>query len=482
MKNPNPKQLLTAVKDSFIPKTEADAVAALHKDLQHLSDSVIQTDLNFSIKGWNEPAEKIYALSGAMGKNIFELVKISFIDGSVEEFQKELAEKGYWEGEIIFHRHDGLQIYLYTIVNYVIGENEKPSSIIIVNHNITREKLAEKKLAEVEDTYQTLVNTLVDGVLMLDAGGKIAACNKRAAEILGVPMERMIGVVPVSHSWNIYKPDGRRFPDTELPSIVTLQTGFPQKNVRLRLEKPDGINLWVLVNSQALIRENEFNPYAVVVSFSDISDIIKNEEELQKSNERFSYASKVTSDAIWDINLVTNEIYRSETFYPLSGYSPGEIGPAMDWWFSKVHPDDRSRVKKKVDEHIRKGMERWEDEYRFKCADGSYKTLYDTGLILYKNKKPIRIIGAIRDLTEQKKREQQLLDDQEQRHQMASPPAPKTKETTNKKLLTDINETIKQAKLHIESAQTTSMDSGDPLHKAVECLMQVQELIKNSKK
>ncbi|MDP4261136.1 MAG: PAS domain-containing protein [Bacteroidota bacterium] len=482
MKNPNPKQLLSAVKGSFIANTEADkATAALYEDLQNLSDSVIQTDLHFSIKGWNEPAEKIYGLPGALGKNIFELVTISFIKGSVEQLKKEMAERGYWEGELIFHRHDGLHIYFRTTVNYVKDGDEKPSSIIIVNHNITRERLAEKKLAEAEDTYQTLVNTLVDGVLMLDASGKITTCNKRAAEILDVPMERMLGVMPVSHDWKVFKLDGRNFPDSELPAIVTLQTGFPQKNVRMQLQKPSGISLWISVSSQALIRENEFNPYAVVVSLSDISDLVKKEEELQKSNERFSYSSKVTSDAIWDINLETNEIYRSETFYPLSGYSPGEIGPEMDWWFSKVHPDDRDRVKKKIDAHIRKGLERWEDEYRFKCADGSYKILYDTGLILYKNKKPARLIGAIRDLTEQKKREQQLLDEQEQRYKMTSPVTTKGKEkdSTGKKLFADINETVKRAQSHIESAQA---GSGDSLHKAIEYLIQVQELIRNSGK
>lgn len=62
------------------------------------------------------------------------------------------------------------------------------------------------------------------------------------------------------------------------------------------------------------------------------------------------------------------------------------------------------------------GVERWEDEYRFECADGSYKFLHDSGIVLYKSGKPVRMLGAIRDLTEQKKLEKQLSDEQVQRH------------------------------------------------------------------
>ena len=39
----------------------------------------------------------------------------------------------------------------------------------------------------------------------------------------------------------------------------------------------------------------------------------------------------------------------------------------------KYIPEDRKRVRNKLNEDIQKGVERWEDEYRFECADGQYK-------------------------------------------------------------------------------------------------------------
>jgi PAS domain S-box-containing protein len=53
--------------------------------------------------------------------------------------------------------------------------------------------------------------------------------------------------------------------------------------------------------------------------------------------------------------------------------------------------------------------EKWQDEYRFQCADGSYKYVFDRGfLVKDKDGKPIRMIGAIQDVTKQKEEEQRL--------------------------------------------------------------------------
>ena len=131
--------------------------------------------------------------------------------------------------------------------------------------------------------------------------------------------------------------------------------------VKMGVNLPNGLFVWLLINSEALIRLGEFEPYAVVLSFSDITDSVNREEELRKSNERFFYVSKITSDAIWDIDIATNQIYRSETFYELSGYTRDEIKTDMDWWFNKVHPKDRERVRTKVKAYIQNGRERWED-------------------------------------------------------------------------------------------------------------------------
>ena len=454
--------------------------------LHHLPDAVIITDLSFNITGWNDAAEKLHGLPGARGKNLFQLIKIDLQDSTCETINAELLKKGTWEGEVIYHRHDGEKYVFKTSATSILDDNNKPLSIIFVNHNITKVKSTEKKLAEAEATYEKLVNTLVDGVIMLDKDGKVTTCNKRASAILGSNEVELLGKELGDSSWNAIKADGTPFPWYEFPTVVSLQTGFPQRNVKMGVNLPNGLFVWLLINSEALIRNGEFEPYAVVISFSDITDNVNREEELRKSNERFFYVSKITSDAIWDIDLATKQIYRSETFYELSGYSREEIKPDLDWWFNKVHPKDRERVKNKVQDHIQNGHERWEDEYLFLCADGSYKFLLDSGTILTRHGKPVRILGAIRDLTEKKKLEQQLLQEQEQKHKAVSQAGIAAQEaersSISRELHDNVNQLLMSAKLFMNSAQTDPQNADEHIEKAITYqLMAVEEIRKLSK-
>ncbi|HET6768715.1 MAG TPA: PAS domain S-box protein, partial [Chitinophagaceae bacterium] len=420
------------------------AAAELNDFLHHLPDAVIITDLTYIVTEWNDAAEKLHGLPGARGKNLFELIKIDLLNSTPDSIKNDVTNKGSWEGEIIYHRHDGEKFIFKTTATAIIDDDNKPVSIIFVNHNITKVKSTEKKLAEAEATYEKLVNTLVDGVIMLDKDGKITTCNKRASAILGLTEEEMLGKELGDSSWKAIKADGTPFPWYEFPTVVSIQTGFPQRNVKMGVNLPNGLFVWLLINSEALIRLGEFEPYAVVLSFSDITDSVNREEELRKSNERFFYVSKITSDAIWDIDLATNQIYRSETFYELSGYTKDEIKPDMDWWFNKVHPKDRERVRKKVQEYIQNGNERWEDEYLFLCADGNYKFLLDSGTILYRQGKPVRILGAIRDLTEKKKLEQQLLQEQEQKHKAVSQAGIAAQEAERSNISRELHDNVNQ--------------------------------------
>ena len=454
--------------------------------LHHLPDAVFITDLSFHITGWNDAAEKLHGLPGARGKNLFQLIKLDLLNASTESISKELLQKGNWEGEVIYHRHDGEKFIFKTSATAILDDNNKPVNIIFVNHNITKVKSTEKKLAEAEATYEKLVNTLVDGVIMLDKDGKITTCNKRASAILGLTEEEMLGKELGDSSWKAIKADGTPFPWYEFPTVVSLQTGFPQRNVKMGVNLPNGLFVWLMINSEALIRMGEFEPYAVVLSFSDITDNVNREEELRKSNERFFYVSKITSDAIWDIDLATNQIYRSETFYELSGYSREEIKPDMDWWFNKVHPKDRERVRNKVQEYIQNGNERWEDEYLFLCADGNYKFLLDSGTILYRQGKPVRILGAIRDLTEKKKLEQQLLQEQEQKHKAVSQAGIAAQEAErgniSRELHDNVNQLLMSAKLFMNSAKTDPEKANELIDKATSYqVMAVEEIRKISR-
>lgn len=130
---------------------------------------------------------------------------------------------------------------------------------------------------------------------------------------------------------------------------------------------------------------------------------IKAEKELLQSNQRFEYASKATSDTIWDYNLITGELFLTESFETLFGYKLNELQPNINSWVSYIHPDDVERVLKGLDEVINScDQTSWSDQYRYIKANGTIANVLDKGIILRDpaNNKPYRMVGAMQDVTE----------------------------------------------------------------------------------
>jgi PAS domain S-box-containing protein len=132
-------------------------------------------------------------------------------------------------------------------------------------------------------------------------------------------------------------------------------------------------------------------------------------EEIKESNEKYDIVAKATSDTIWDWKIQEDSINWNKGIEIVFGYNPAEVGKTSKWWFDKIHPEDSIRMSIKLYSFIEQKTEKWQDQYRFRCADGTYKYVLDRGFLLKdENGRAIRMIGAIQDITKQKEEEQRL--------------------------------------------------------------------------
>ncbi len=132
-------------------------------------------------------------------------------------------------------------------------------------------------------------------------------------------------------------------------------------------------------------------------------------EEIKESNEKYDIVAKATSDTIWDWKIQEDSINWNKGIEIVFGYKQEEVGKTSKWWFDKIHPEDSIRMSIKLYSFIEQKTEKWQDQYRFKCADGTYKYVLDRGFLLKdENGRAIRMIGAIQDITKQKEEEQRL--------------------------------------------------------------------------
>jgi PAS domain S-box-containing protein len=141
----------------------------------------------------------------------------------------------------------------------------------------------------------------------------------------------------------------------------------------------------------------------------DITDKIRKEASIRESLDKFDIVSKATSDVIWDLDLVENKIRYNQAFKNVFGYEIENMEYTRDWWSKNIHPDDYDKFLVGIHDILQSGDKRIQIEYRFLCSDGTYKYVNDRAFVVMdKHNKPIRVIGAMQDITKKKEEENRL--------------------------------------------------------------------------
>jgi len=129
--------------------------------------------------------------------------------------------------------------------------------------------------------------------------------------------------------------------------------------------------------------------------------------KLKESNDRYKIVAKATSDIIWDCDLITDKVRWNKNMHEIFGYP--DLHTDNEWWLDKIHPQDVGRVRNNALRQINDKILKFEDEYRFRCTDGTYKYVNDKSfLVIDSLDNPVRMIGAMQDITRQKEEEFRL--------------------------------------------------------------------------
>jgi PAS domain S-box-containing protein len=135
------------------------------------------------------------------------------------------------------------------------------------------------------------LDTLTEGLLVLDRNERVVLANQSIAQILGKPAEALTGVHARSIGWL----STQSSPAAELPWRAALEEGRVQRNAQIRLRSAAGALRTFLVNCSPVLGAGA-KPGGVLVSLEDITELEKKEIELKIARDEAEAANRAKSE------------------------------------------------------------------------------------------------------------------------------------------------------------------------------------------
>ena len=250
-----------------------------------------------------------------------------------------------------------------------------PKQILGTARDINQSKLIEMALWESESRLHTLVNSISDGILLVDYQGIIHFVNPEAINLFGRSLEELV--------------------DSQfgIPSIVNEVT-------ELGVNHPSrGLVILEMRTAQTLWQGEE----VYVVTLRDITQRLQAQAALRESEERFRQLAENIEDVFWLSSLETPEIlYISSAYEKIWGRSCKSLYTNPNGWIDAIHPEDREIARNCIE---RKRLGEFTiDEYRIIRPDGEIRWICTRTFPIHNESgKAYRSAGIAEDISDRKK-------------------------------------------------------------------------------
>jgi PAS domain S-box-containing protein len=156
-----------------------------------------------------------------------------------------------------------------------------------LNNNLQLAASNERLLAS-EQRFQTILDTMAEGVGIIDLSGQLIYANLMAQEILGLTLSEITGRTYDDPKWQNLRVDGSPLPDREHPMTIMMRTGMPVLDYEIGVQPPDKEKIYISINAAPLIDRETGLLTGGIGTFMDVTNRRK---VLQQKDEFINVAS-----------------------------------------------------------------------------------------------------------------------------------------------------------------------------------------------
>jgi PAS domain S-box-containing protein len=261
----------------------------------------------------------------------------------------------------------------------------------------------EAESSEMRRQYEELVEG-VDAILWeSDTVNGFTFVSRHAEAMLGYPVERWLEE-PRFWSDELLHPDDRQ---QALDFCFSSTAEGRDHDFEYRAIRADGEAVWVreLVRVEPAVDGEPTRLRGLIV---DITEEKRAEQALQKREAQLAEAQTLARLGSWEIDVKTNELTWSDESFRLFGIEPRSVTPTTEWFFGRVHPEDRERVARAI-EHTAGSLEPYSLEARVLLPDGAVRHVQMRGeAVADERGRAVRLRGTGQDVTERVHAEEAL--------------------------------------------------------------------------
>jgi PAS domain S-box-containing protein len=398
-----PTEVVGAWSDITARKQIGEALVAAQDRLVHLLSSARAVIYSFNASGDFAPtfvSQNIKSVFGYDAKEYLENANFWRERVHPDELPKveaksvRLFKKGHHTIEYRFRRKDGTYSWVSDEQQLIRDADGEPVEVVGSWSDIT-------ELAAARERIEHLLASSPAVIYSFKATGDYAPTfiSQNVKDLLGYEREEYLSNpdfwqsrIHPQDSPRILRAYSRLFEEERLSS-------------EYRFRKKDGSYCWVNDDLQ-VIRNEAGEPVEVVGAWSDITLRKQLSEALEAAQERLVHLLSCAPAVIYSFKATGDyaPTFVSQNIRDWLGYEPKEYLENPDFWWSRVHPDDRPKVEAESMRLYKKG--RHSVEYRFLKKDGSYCWVIDEQhLIRDRDGNAVEVVGSWSDVTAPKEAE-----------------------------------------------------------------------------
>jgi PAS domain S-box-containing protein len=295
---------------------------------------------------------------------------------------------------------EGKKYFKVTFTTYI--ESNGTTGIIVNANDYTQRKLESILKDQQSEFLNKLISHLPLGIFVKNVkqGLTYTLWNKELESIYGIEQSLVIGRTDEE----VFNDGGEIKRYTQIDKMI-IKDKEPILIQKLNIEKGESTIIVKTYKIPILDAHGEVELILGIVE--DITDVIKQDQELENASKRWNYALSGSRDAVWDVNLVTDESFFSPILNEILGFKSFETIPYR--WEEMVHPEDIKTAWEAFVNHLEGKTHFYEQEYRMLKKDGSFIWILDRGKIAETDAEgnPTRVIGTFSNINYRKQLEEE---------------------------------------------------------------------------